>query len=106
MRALLGNLIHRGRGPGGSTITQQLVKNFYLTPERTMTRKFKEMARAIVLEMMYAKPQILEAYLNEIYFGQSGSVAICGVGEAARFFFQKDVRSLDLAESATLAALT
>jgi penicillin-binding protein 1B len=105
VRAALTNLVRPGRGPGGSTITQQLVKNFYLSPERTVTRKAKEMVRAVVLEMMVTKPRILEAYLNEIYFGQSGNVSICGVGEAARFFFQKNVRSLDLAESATLAAL-
>ena len=105
VRALASNALHGGGRPGGSTITQQLVKNVYLTHERTVARKLKEMVRAFVLEMIYDKDQILEAYLNEIYFGQSGSVAICGAGEAARFYFQKDVQSLDLAESATLAAL-
>ena len=105
VRAVLKNAIMLGGAPGGSTITQQLVKNFYLSPERTVTRKLKEMVRASVLEMIYTKDEILETYLNEIYFGQSGSVAICGVGQASRFFFQKNVRSLDLAESAMLAGL-
>ena len=104
-RAMAVNLIHFKFTQGGSTITQQLVKNMYLTPERTITRKVKEAIMALVLEALYDKKHILESYINEVYFAQSYNIAICGVGEAARFFFGKDVRQLDLAESALLAGL-
>jgi len=90
---------------GGSSITQQLVKNFYLSPERTLSRKLREMVMAIVLEMHYPKDKIFEVYINQIYFGQSGSVAICGLGEAAQFYFGKKAEDLTLAESALLAGL-
>lgn len=90
---------------GGSTLTQQLVKNLYLTPERTVRRKAAEAAIAILLEARYSKDEILEAYLNEIYLGQRSSIAIKGVGEAARFYFGKQVSDLDLAESATIAGM-
>jgi len=90
---------------GGSTLTQQLVKNLYLTPERTVRRKAAEAAIAILLEARYPKDEILEAYLNEIYLGQRGSISIKGVGEAARFYFGKQVSDLDLAESATIAGM-
>jgi len=104
-RATLANIKARRIVQGGSTITQQLIKNMFLTPEQTIARKVKEAIMALVLETQYDKDKILESYLNEVYFAQSGSVAICGVGEAARFFFGKDVRKLDLAEAALLAGL-
>ncbi len=104
-RAVIKGLIRLDLREGGSSITQQLVKNFYLTPERTIVRKLKEMVMAIVLEMHYSKEEIFKVYINEIYFGQSGSVSICGLGEAAEFYFAKRAEELTLAESALLAGL-
>lgn len=103
--ALLANLRAGGIREGGSTLTQQLVKNFFLTPERTIKRKLTEALMALVVEARYSKPQILEAYLNEIYMGRRGSTAIHGVGEASRFFFGKRVPDLSVEESALLAAV-
>ena len=103
--ALVANLRAGGIRQGGSTLTQQLVKNFFLTPERTLRRKLTEAAMAVIVEARYAKPQILEAYLNEIYLGRRGSTAIHGVGEAARFFFGKRVQDLAVDESALIAAV-
>jgi penicillin-binding protein 1B len=94
-----------GTVQGGSTLTQQLVKNLYLTPERTVRRKVAEAVIAVVLDARYSKEEILEAYLNEIYLGQRGSIAIKGVGEASRFYFGKQVSDLNLAESATIAGM-
>ena len=93
------------RVQGGSTITQQLVKNFFLTPERTLQRKATELVMAVLLEMHYDKNEILETYLNEIYFGQDRDRAIHGVGLAAQFYFGKDVQHLTLAESALLVGM-
>src|SRR5438105_6128835 len=93
------------RVQGGSTITQQLVKNFFLTPERTIQRKFTELVMAVLLEVHYDKDEILETYLNEIYLGQYDDRAIHGVGLAAQFYFGKEVRYLTLAESATLVGV-
>ena len=104
-RMVIANLKAMKLVQGGSSITQQLVKNFYLTSERTIRRKVKEALMALVLERLYTKEEIFEVYLNEVYFGQSGSVSICGVGEASKFYFGKNVRSLDLAEAALLAGL-
>jgi penicillin-binding protein 1B len=103
--ALLANLRAGGIRQGGSTLTQQLVKNFFLTPERTLKRKAHEAVMALLVELRYDKREILEAYLNEIYLGQRGSTEIHGVGEAALRFFGKRVQNLSLAESALLAAL-
>lgn len=90
---------------GGSTLTQQLVKNFFLSPERTMSRKLQEAAMAVIVELRYGKEEILECYLNEIYMGQRGATEVHGVGEASRLYFGKPVRELTLAEAATLAAV-
>ncbi len=90
---------------GGSTITQQLCKNFFLTPERTYKRKVQEALLAFVLERRATKQEILELYLNEIYLGQAGSFSINGVGEAARMYFRKDVSNLTLPEGALLAGM-
>lgn len=97
----------RGRGirQGGSTLTQQLVKNLYLTQERTVTRKLQEILLTLLLEARYGKKQILEAYLNEIYLGARSGVNLMGVGAASRAYFGKDVGELDLAEAATLAGM-
>ena len=103
--AMLANLRAGGIRQGGSTLTQQLVKNFFLTPERTLRRKLTEAMMALMVEARYEKDQILEAYLNEIYMGRRGSTSIHGVGEAARFFFGKRVADLEIDESAVLAAV-
>jgi penicillin-binding protein 1B len=90
---------------GGSTITQQLVKNTYLTPERTLRRKFREAALAAVVENRIGKRDIFALYCNEIYLGQRGSVAVRGVRQAARVFFGRELKDLSLAESAAIAGM-
>jgi penicillin-binding protein 1B len=90
---------------GGSTITQQLVKNTYLTPERTLGRKFREAALASVLERRMSKEDIFALYCNEIYLGRRGSISVRGVRQAARVFFGKELKDLSLAESATIAGM-
>ncbi len=104
--AIVTNL--RGDTPylvGGSTITQQLVKNFFLTPEKSIKRKVMEQLMALVLERRASKDEILELYLNDIPLGQRGSFGIRGVSEAARLFFGKDVSNLSLVEAATIAGV-
>ena len=103
--ALLANLRAGRIRQGGSTLTQQLVKNFFLTPERTLSRKAQEAVMALLVEARYSKEQILQAYLNEIYLGQRGATAVHGVGEASRLYFGKHPRDLAIAESALLAAI-
>lgn len=105
LRALYTNLRHGEIRQGGSTLTQQLVKNYFLTPDRTLKRKVREFFMAVALELRYTKEEILEIYLNEIYLGQKGSIAVCGVGEASRFYFGKPVERLSLAEAAVIAGL-
>ena len=90
---------------GGSTLTQQLVKNSFLTPEKTYTRKVREQMMSIVLERRLTKDQILELYLNDVYLGQRGSFSVHGVAEGAHLFFGKDVSNVSLAEAATLAGI-
>ncbi len=104
-RALWVNVRGRGIRQGGSTLTQQLVKNIFLTQERSLWRKVQEAILAVLLEVRFEKKQILESYLNEIYLGSSGGVSVLGVGAASRAFFGKDARELDLAEAATLAGM-
>ena len=90
---------------GGSTLTQQLVKNFYLTSEQTMTRKIPEAIMSVLLEMHYTKSEILEAYINEVYLGRSGSREINGFGLAAQHYFRKPVHELNPQEIALLVGL-
>jgi penicillin-binding protein 1B len=90
---------------GGSTLTQQLVKNLYLTQQRTLMRKGEELVLALMLELRYSKDDILSAYLNEIYLGRSGGVNLMGVGAASRAYFGKDAGQLTLGEAATLAGM-
>src|SRR5436309_2281767 len=104
-RAVWVDLRGKGRRQGGSTLTQQLVKNLYLTQEKTLTRKSQEFLLAVLLEARYSKKQILEAYLNEIYMGGGSGVSLMGMGAASRAFFGKDANQLDLAEAATLAGM-
>ncbi|MCZ8251386.1 MAG: penicillin-binding protein 1B [Hylemonella sp.] len=90
---------------GGSTLTQQLVKNFFLTSERTLTRKANEVLMAMLLELHYSKDEILETYLNEIYLGQDANRAIHGVGLASYFYFDRPLDRLELHEIATLVGM-
>jgi penicillin-binding protein 1B len=103
--ALVANLKAGGTTQGGSTITQQLIKNYYLTADRTYRRKAIEAPMALILELKYPKDEILQAYLNEIYLGQRGASSIMGVEEASRHYFGKSVREIDLSQAATLAGL-
>ena len=105
LRAVYTNLRHASIRQGGSTITQQLAKNYFLTPERTFFRKLKELFMSLTIEAMYEKDEILEIYLNEIYLGQKASEAINGIGEASFFYFDKPVEELSLIEGATIACL-
>lgn len=90
---------------GGSTITQQLVKNTYLTPEKTLERKFNEAMIAVALEQRLSKQDIFALYCNEIYLGQRNGVGVRGVAQAARVFFGKELKDISLAEAATIAGM-
>jgi len=90
---------------GGSTLTQQLAKNFFLTPDKTITRKLAELMITLQLEARFNKQQIFEDYANQVNIGRRGSFEINGFGEAAESFFGKDLRQLDLAECALIAGL-
>src|ERR671926_911932 len=104
-RAFLRNVGDEQMGQGGSTITQQLVKNTYLTPEKTLQRKYAEAMLAIALERRLSKNDIFTLYSNEIYLGQRGAVAVRGIKEAADVFYGKELRDLTLSEAATLAGM-
>ncbi|QOZ29350.1 transglycosylase domain-containing protein [Bradyrhizobium sp. CCBAU 51753] len=101
LRAAVTNLMHRGVSQGGSTLTQQLAKNLFLTQERTMARKLQEAELAIWLERKHSKNEILELYLNRVYFG-SGAY---GVEAAAQRYFGKSAKNVTVAEAAMLAGL-
>ena len=100
-RALWANLTHRGIAQGGSTITQQLAKNAFLTQEQTVKRKIQEAMLALELEHKYSKKEILEMYMNQIYFGQGAY----GIQTAAKVYFDKDVEQLTLPQCAMIAGL-
>jgi penicillin-binding protein 1A len=101
VRAVVANVLHRGVSQGGSTITQQLAKNLFLTQERTMSRKLQEVVLALWLEHKFSKQQILELYLNRVYFGAGAY----GVEAAAQRYFGRSAKSVTLAEAALLAGL-
>jgi penicillin-binding protein 1B len=105
VRALLRNAGDERLGQGGSTITQQLVKNTYLSPEKTLQRKYAEAMLALALERRLSKQDIFALYCNEIYLGQRGVVGVRGIKEAADVFFGKELRDLTLTEAATLAGM-
>lgn len=105
VRAMWVNVTSGRVVQGGSTLTQQLMKNFFLSDERSLGRKLREAVMAIVAERRYSKRQILENYLNEIYLGQSGAQGIFGVWEASRFYFRKEPGALTLPECALIAGL-
>src|SRR3989338_808210 len=102
-RAMIKNLLALRIVEGGSTLTQQLVKNFFLTSERSFLRKANEAFMALLIEQKYSKPEILEAYLNEIYLGQRGPSSVMGVAEASKHYFGKEIHQITLGEAALLA---
>ena len=105
LRALFAN-IRAGRAvQGGSTITQQLVKNFFLNNERTLLRKINEAIMSVLLELQYSKDEILEAYLNEVFLGQQGERAIHGFALASRYYFNRPLEQLRAHEIATLVGM-
>lgn len=104
-RAFVKNLVAGRVVEGGSTITQQLVKNYFLTSERSYSRKFKEIIMAIALDGRYTKEQILEAYMNEIYLGQNGNAGIYGFGLASYFYFGIPISELSFDQAALLVGL-
>lgn len=105
LRAAWANLRHGRVVQGGSTITQQLVKNLYLTPDRSIVRKASEAVMAISLERRHGKADILEAYLNEVFLGQDGSRAIHGFGRAAEHYFGLPIQALDTEQIALLIGM-
>lgn len=105
LRALWVNVSSADVKQGGSTLTQQLVKNFYLSSERTLIRKMIEVVMALLLESHYSKEEILEAYLNEVYLGQSGQESVHGFGLASYHYFAKPIDQLNTAEAALLVAM-
>jgi penicillin-binding protein 1B len=105
LRALYKNIITGRRGQGGSTITQQLVKNYFLSHERSYKRKMMELAMSIMIESKYSKDEIIETYLNIIYMGQNGPFQVIGYGAAATFYFSKELKDLNTGECALLGAI-
>ena len=103
-RAVLNNF-SGGSRQGGSTITQQLIKNFYLNSDRTLKRKANEALMAVLLELHYSKDEILQTYLNEIYLGQNGNRSINGFGLASQFYFDKPLNELRLDQQAMLVGM-
>lgn len=104
VRAIYANITGKPR-QGGSTITQQLVKNFYLNSERTLKRKANEAVMSVLLETHYSKQDILQTYLNEINLGQNGNHSINGVGLAAQFYFNRPLNELRLDQMAMIVGL-
>ncbi|MDH3688113.1 MAG: penicillin-binding protein 1B [Gammaproteobacteria bacterium] len=105
LRATVANIRALRIVQGGSTLTQQLVKNLYLTADRTLQRKLAEMVMAVLLDFHYDKEQILQAYLNEVYLGQAGNRAIHGFGLASYFYFGRPLRELRVHEVALLVGM-
>ena len=104
-RALWVNMSRGVVVQGGSTLTQQLAKNLFYSPKRTLGRKLRELMAAMALEFKYRKEEILESYVNEIYLGQAGPVSIYGVGEAAHRYFSKNLDELSIDEMALIVGL-
>jgi penicillin-binding protein 1B len=105
LRALFVNISTGRATQGGSTLTNQLVKNLYLTPEKTITRKINEALMSLILEFHYSKNDILETYMNEVYVGQQGARSINGFGLGAEFYFGTTLQSLELHQQAMLVGL-
>ena len=104
-RAFIKNMIAGHVVEGGSTITQQLVKNYFLSGEKSYSRKFKEVIMAMVMNHRYTKEQILEAYLNEIYLGQNGNAGVYGFGLASYFYFGVPISELSQDQMALLVGI-
>ena len=104
-RAMIANIKAGRVVQGGSTLTQQLVKNFYLSRERSISRKLNEAFMALLLEVHYSKQDILETYVNDIFLGQAGNTAIHGFAMASRFYFGKDLAQCSVSEIATMVAM-
>lgn len=104
-RAVIANIRAGAVIQGGSTLTQQLVKNYFLDNRQTLWRKLREAVMSLILEYHYEKPDLLNAYINEIYMGQDGSRAIHGFGLASRYYFSKPLDELELHQIALLVAL-
>ena len=102
LRALYQNLMAGRTVQGGSTLTQQLVKNMFLTRDKTLWRKANEAIMALILEYRYSKDQLLEAYINEVYLGQHYANGIYGFGLAAEFYFGKSIQSLNTEQMAMI----
>ena len=102
LRALMNNIRAGRTVQGGSTLTQQLVKNMFLTREKTLWRKINEAVMSVILELRYSKDQLLEAYINEVYLGQHYANGIYGFGLAAKFYFGKTLQSLTIEQMAML----
>lgn len=105
LRALIANIRAGSRKQGASTLTQQLIKNYFLTNDRTYKRKLKEMAMAMSMELHYDKAEILEAYLNEIWIGQDGSRAVHGFGLGASFYYNRTLKELETHQIAMLVGM-
>ena len=105
LRAALTNLVSRRTVQGGSTITQQLAKNLFLSPDRSYRRKVTEAIMALIMEYRYSKEMILEAYLNEVYLGQDGARAIHGFGVASEFYFGRPIEELSPDQVALLVGM-
>ncbi|MEN9726247.1 MAG: hypothetical protein RL434_613 [Pseudomonadota bacterium] len=105
LRAVWVNLLHGGIAQGGSTLTQQLVKNLYLEQERTLKRKLVEALMALSIERQFSKSEILETYVNEVFLGQDGNRAIHGFGLAAKFYYGRPLNELSTPELALLVGM-
>ncbi len=105
LRAVIANLRAGKAVQGGSTLTQQLVKNYFLTQDRTVARKFNEAIMALLLELHYDKAEILDAYINEVFLGQQGAYAVHGFGQAALFYFDQPLDRLEPNQIALLIGL-
>ncbi|MCK5669046.1 MAG: penicillin-binding protein 1B [Gammaproteobacteria bacterium] len=105
LRATISNITSGELRQGGSTLTQQLVKNYFLTRERTFNRKINEVIMAILLEQHYSKAEIMSAYINEVYLGQHGARGVHGFGTAAEYYFSRPLNELKTDEIALLVAL-
>lgn len=105
LRALAANIAAGKTVQGGSTLTQQLVKNLYLTRERSIVRKLKEALMAIIIDARYSKSAILQAYLNEVFLGQNGDMAVHGFGLASYFYFDRPANELSTPEIAMLVGM-